>query len=90
MSDLTTKEQGNVRAALAFLRTRIGGWKPLSKALHTHPLTLSQRAIPISASLAVRVARFAGVGVDDVLGGRFPPAGTCPHCGHREEAEEAQ
>ena len=82
MSDLTTKEQGHVRTALRFLRARCGGWKPLGKALHAHQLTLSVRGRPISASLAVRVARLAGVGVDDVLTGKFPPAGTCPHCGH--------
>jgi hypothetical protein len=33
--------------------------------------------------MAVRVARLAGVGVDDVLSGRYPAAGTCPMCGHR-------
>ena len=31
--------------------------------------------------IAFRVARLAKVGVDDVLAGRFPPPGTCPHCG---------
>jgi hypothetical protein len=85
VSDLTTGEQKNVPAALGFLRARTGGWKPLARALHTHPLTLSQRKLPISASLAVRVARLAGIGVDDVLTGKYPPAGTCPHCGHRKE-----
>ena len=34
-----------------------------------------------SPMVAFRVARFAGVGVDDVLTGAFPPPGTCPHCG---------
>ncbi|HEX4335472.1 MAG TPA: hypothetical protein VH062_06130 [Polyangiaceae bacterium] len=85
MSDLTTGEQKNVRAALVFLRARTGGWKPLAKALRVHPLTLSKRGIPISASLAVRVARLAAIGIDDVLGGKYPPAGSCPHCGHRKE-----
>jgi hypothetical protein len=78
VSDLTTGEQKNVRAALVFLRARTGGWKPLAKALHTHPLTLSQRKLPISASLAVRVARLASVGVDDVLGGKYRPPGRAP------------
>jgi hypothetical protein len=78
VSDLTAKEQANVRAAIAFLRARCGGVKPLEKALHADKSTLNR---PASASLAVRVARLASVGVDDVLTGRFPPAGTCPHCG---------
>lgn len=79
MSDLTADEQKNVRTAVRFLSVRCGGWAVLAKALHAHQTTL-RRAV--SASLAVRVARLAGVGVDDVLGGKYPPAGTCPHCGH--------
>jgi hypothetical protein len=35
--------------------------------------------------IAFRVARFARVGLDDVLGRRFPEPGACPHCGHRKE-----
>ena len=30
------------------------------------------------------LARLAEVGVDELLAGRFPPAGTCPYCGHKE------
>ncbi len=30
-------------------------------------------------------AKFAKVGVDDVLTGKFPAPGTCPHCGHHSE-----
>ena len=40
---------------------------------------------PVSASIAVRTARLADVGVDDVLAGKFPPPGTCAYCGHRQE-----
>jgi len=67
MSDLTAKEQDNVRAAIRFIHARCGTWVNAAK---------------VSASTAVRVARFAGVTVDDVLTGKYPPAGTCPHCGH--------
>jgi hypothetical protein len=42
-----------------------------------HARDLSLRDRPISASLAVCVARLAGVGVDDVLTGKYPPA--CAH-----------
>jgi hypothetical protein len=88
MSDLTTEEQTNVRTALKFLRARCGAWEPLAKALGSKTITMSRVANgrTASASLAVRVARLAGVSVDDVLAGRYPGAGTCPYCGHREEA----
>jgi hypothetical protein len=38
-----------------------------------------QTATPL---VAFRVAKLAKVAVDDVLAGRFPAPGTCPHCGH--------
>jgi hypothetical protein len=79
VSELTKEEQANVRAAMRFLRFRCGGWIQLAKALHIGRTT-AKRAN--SAMVAYRVARLAGVGVDDVLVGAFPPAGTCPHCGH--------
>jgi hypothetical protein len=79
MSDLTKDEQAHVRAAAAFLRHRCGSLKDLAKALRFTPHTV--RA-PASPTLAMRVARLAKVGVDDVLAGRFPAPGTCPHCGH--------
>jgi hypothetical protein len=81
VSDLTAAEVVNVRRALAFLRVRCGGAKTLAKALHAHKSTLSRP----SASLVFRAARLAGVGVDDVLTGKYPPPGVCAHCGHQEE-----
>jgi hypothetical protein len=84
MSDLTKEEQAHVRAALRFLRARCGGWKNVARVLRGSCITLrcAANGRPVSASLAVRVARFAGVGVDEVLNGRFPPPGACPYCGH--------
>jgi hypothetical protein len=35
----------------------------------------------VNASLAFRVAKVAGVPVDDVLTGKYPSPGTCPRCG---------
>lgn len=84
MSDLTAKEQDNVRAALKFLHARCGTWINVAKILRAHAVSVRQAASgrrAVSASIAVRVAKFAGVGVDDVLAGKFPPAGVCPHCG---------
>jgi len=78
MSDLTADEQKNVRAAIRFLRIRCGGWEQVAKALRSTKRTLRRAT---SASIAFRVARFAGVTVDDLLAGRFPPPGACPHCG---------
>lgn len=87
MNDLTTQEQAHVRTALRFLRTRYGTWDALGKALHCTGKGLCGVVSkhPVSASMAVRVARLAGVAVDDVLQGKYPPDGTCPHCGHRKE-----
>lgn len=87
MSDLTAKEQSNVRTALRFLRVRCGRADVAAKALR-----VSRRQIRrilsgehgVSAAVAVRVARLASVGVDEVLTGKYPPEGACPHCGHRE------
>jgi hypothetical protein len=86
-SDLTAEEQVRVRTALRFLRSRCGGWASLAKVLHANKITLKGAANgrTVTASTAVRVARLASVGVDDLLAGRFPPPGTCPHCGHCEE-----
>jgi hypothetical protein len=84
VGDLNAKEQSNVRAALQFLRRRCGGWQVLAKALKFKPETLSaigRGSKGVSASLTVRIAKFAVVGVDDVLTGRFPSPGTCPMCG---------
>ena len=41
-----------------------------------------------SPTLALRIARLVGVGVDDVLGGKYPPAGVCPHCGNPASTTE--
>jgi len=86
--DLTAKEQSNVRSALHFLRRRCGGWKVLAKAITFKATTLSAIACGdkgVSERLAVRIAKFACVGVDDVLCGRFPAPGTCPMCGQQTE-----
>lgn len=83
--DFTAKEVAHTRAALRFLRLRCGSWSTLARALRYNNMTVSNVANgqkPVTATLAVRIAKFANVGVDDVLTGRFPAPGTCPHCGH--------
>jgi hypothetical protein len=51
--------------------------------------TRTLRAVP-SPAVVFRLARLAGVGVDDVLAGRFPEPGVCAHCGLRKEDEAAR
>lgn len=81
--DLTVEEQRNVRAALRFLRTRLGGWDALVKATRLSRKTLENvsHGQLSSAGLAIRLARVAQVPVDDVLAGRWPAPGMCAHCG---------
>jgi len=85
MTDLTKDEQQHVRTALRFLRTRTGGWEAVAKALGTTAPSLADAMNGrrrISASIAFRVARLAGVSIDGLLRGEYPAPGTCPYCGH--------
>lgn len=79
--DLTADEQARVRLALKFLRTR-AGWAALAKGTRMTRKALENIAYGRTATggLAIRLARFAAVPVDDVLCGRFP-GDLCPHCG---------
>jgi len=85
MSDLTDQEQRAVRLALRFLRFRAGAWKGLAKALRYEEHSLQKAATgkrPVSPTLALRAARLAGVGMDDMLTGQWLSGRVCPHCGH--------
>lgn len=85
MSDLDAKEQQHVRAALRFLRRRIGTWATVADAVRSAPKTIDNVVNgynAVSASLAFRVARALNVMVDDLLVGKFVPPGACPNCGH--------
>jgi hypothetical protein len=77
-ADLTAEEVKNARTAIRFLKTRCGV-KNLAKALRVEPSTLNA---PPSPTTVFRVAKLVGVGVDDVLTGKYPPEGACPHCGN--------
>lgn len=84
MSDLTPEEQERVRAAMHYLRVRAGGWKPLAHALGFKAHTVRHvkgREKNVSPTMTLRIAKLAGVSVDDLLNGRFPHPGACPHCG---------
>ena len=81
---LTQEEQRHTRASLHFLRTRLGNWKLLAKALGFERCTLvdvKKGRKRVSVNMAYAVARLAGVPFDEVTSGRWPVPGTCPHCG---------
>lgn len=83
-SDLTKEEQDHVREALRFLRIRFGKNALLAEAVRLATGTMRSTMNghkTVSAAVAFRVARLAQVSVDDVLAGKFPVPGTCPHCG---------
>lgn len=66
------------------ISTRVGGWEPVSKVLRFKANTLEKvcngRAM-VTPTMALRVARFVGMSVDEILDGKYAPQGTCPHCG---------
>lgn len=85
MSDLDAKEQQHVRAALRYLHNRLGTWQAVADGVKAKTETIKtviRGSDPVSASLAFRVARLAGVMIDDLLVGKFVPPGACPNCGH--------
>lgn len=84
MSDLTLTEQKHVCTALRALRRKLGTWAPVADALHFSPDTVRKvigGRYPVTASMAFRVARLAGVSVDDLVAGRYLQ-GACPRCGY--------
>ncbi len=83
-SDLTPEEVANVSAAIRVLRARFGTARRLGEAMgvrvHVVKAATTRRPV-VSAGRALRAARAAGVPLEDVLAGRWPKPGTCPHCG---------
>ena len=81
---LTKEQRANVMAALRFLRIRVGTWKIFAKTLGFEMSTMrniDKGVNPASVNLAFQVSKLAGVPFDDVVAGRYPPAGACPYCG---------
>ncbi len=82
---LTPEQEKNVRAALAFLRVRVGSWAKLAKVMGLKEATLEQaanrRTRRPTAGYAVRAAQIARVQVYEILSGRWPRLGACPMCG---------
>jgi hypothetical protein len=85
LNDLTEKEQRAVRTALRFLRLRVGAWEPLAKVLRykwdsVQKVATGKRAV--TPTMALRVARFVDVSLEELLAGEWLSPRTCPHCGH--------
>lgn len=85
-STLTAEEVENARRAIRFLRTRLGGGPKLAAALRVKLQVVEKACGGLrrpSVELVLRAARLAGVPLEDVLSGSWPPAGMCPFCGNR-------
>lgn len=85
--ELTAEEAECCKVALRVLRVRHGTWGAVAKRLGLRPKTLVHNVADNgrpTAATALAVARLAGVPIDDVLAGRWPPAGCCPMCGRAE------
>lgn len=86
-ADLSLEQQEHVINALYFLRVKFEGWKPVAKLLHFEEKSLADvraQRRGVSANLAFRLAKVVGVGVDDLLAGRWPEPGSCPRCGYHD------
>jgi hypothetical protein len=82
--DLSQEERQHVKVALAFMLKRIGTWKAVADAMGLKKATVRLAASKrggVTAGVALRAARAAGVPVEDILSGAFPKPGMCPHCG---------
>jgi hypothetical protein len=85
---LSPEEEAATRIALKVLAVRHGGWPKLAKrmrvSVHTLTGAMFKKRKGVGPGIALEVARCAGVPVDDVLAGRFPEPGSCPHCGRKD------
>lgn len=65
---------------------RVGSWAPLAKAPRyeydsVHKVAAGRKAV----ALALRVARFAGVPMGELLAGQWLSSRVCPHCRYPPE-----
>jgi hypothetical protein len=81
--DLDDVQLVNARAAIRFLRVQRGSARRLAAALRLPYATVTRAVRPtgtMSLRMVLRVARAAGVPIDDVLSGEWP-GDRCPMCG---------
>lgn len=79
-TDLTPAEQENVRRALRFLAKRHGDTSKLAKQMRAHRETVQRpaRGGVVSAGIALRAARLAGVAVEELLAGPLARRASLP------------
>lgn len=78
---LAEAEQSNTKAAIKFFRVRLGGYAKLAVTLGAPRETaVNAPRGRVGVALKLRGTRVAGVTADDVLSGRRPVNGACPHC----------
>jgi hypothetical protein len=84
---LSDQEQANVRRAIRYLRSRLGTWVAVARAVRIKRATVRRlrdggRVRPYVAG---KVARVAAVSIKELTAGKYPPEGTCPHCGRASD-----
>jgi hypothetical protein len=87
---LTPEETACCRVALRVLQVRAGSLAKLAKQMNVSLGTLNFAARPrnpFGTGMAYELSKVAGVPIDDILSGRFPKPGSCPHCGRTDEAD---
>lgn len=91
-SHLTAQEEANVRLTLAYLHARVRRWKAVGRAIRSKTKNLIKvrvgRRINDMRAMAGRIARVVAVPAEDIIAGRFPPAGTCPPADTSPSGEE--
>ena len=78
LDDLDAEQRSNVLAALRALIAELGHARAVAYAIGVNDWTVRRAArgeCPPSAGLAVRLAKLAGVPIEDVLSGKLAPGG---------------
>jgi len=84
LDDLDAEQRKNVMAALRAIIAELGDARAVARAIGVNDWTVRRVArgeCKPSAGLAVRLAKLAGVSVEDVLSGRLAQERVCPSCG---------
>jgi hypothetical protein len=81
---LTAEEQANVRRAIRYLRSQLGTWVRVARAVRIKRATVRRLRDGghVRYYVARNVAKLAAVTVDDLKAGKYPAVGTCLHCGN--------
>lgn len=84
---LTKQESSRVRVVMRTLRHGHGGWDVIAQMTGYTVKTLQCAAYhsnrPVSASLALQIAKIAGVPLEHLMSGKPREVGACPTCGRK-------